>query len=450
MDAVTLLALWLALTAIRSMLLIWLPSASRFLEEVSFSLHAWMAMVLVPVWSWQLMHTAGDASLRQHPNLAAIARSCGLAMLVSLGIFFAIHVTDFLSRSLVFAFALLSVPSIYLSRQFLRQAITVGWLEEQPLNLLFIGPADTSLALFHRIGGRALGRLSVSSTDTKGPITVLGDLSALGDVLTGHPVDRVLLTQRDLPTSLLRQIVRHCEDVGVPFSMDAQFLDQHLAKARLEAVEDAELLTFTTLPHSPGALAIKRMIDVLVAAVLLVLLAPVMVPIVLLIWREDHGPVLFQQERVGRFGRRFTMLKFRSMYVDAEQRFAEVEDLNEADGPIFKMEHDPRVTRIGHLLRRSSLDELPQLWNVLRGEMSLVGPRPPLPREVQNYETWQRRRLSMKPGLTCIWQVSGRSRLDFETWMRLDLEYIDNWSLGLDLRLLLRTVPAVLSGDGAR
>ena len=144
------------------------------------------------------------------------------------------------------------------------------------------------------------------------------------------------------------------------------------------------------------------------------------------------------------------MYKFRSMVVDAEDRKAELERLNEMSGPVFKIMRDPRITRVGAFIRKTSIDELPQFWNVFRGEMSLVGPRPPIPAEVARYERWQMRRLSMKPGLTCIWQVSGRNHVDFETWMKLDLQYIDNWSLFLDVKLLARTVPAVLLGSGAR
>jgi lipopolysaccharide/colanic/teichoic acid biosynthesis glycosyltransferase len=159
--------------------------------------------------------------------------------------------------------------------------------------------------------------------------------------------------------------------------------------------------------------------------------------------------VLFRQERCGLRGRRFILLKFRTMVEDADRRRPEVDHLNVMDGPVFKAPGDPRVTGLGRWLRRSSLDELPQLVNVLRGDMSLVGPRPPLPDEVARYQSWQRRRLAMKPGLTCLWQVSGRSGLDFATWMELDLAYIDSWSLWLDLRILARTVPAVLRGRGA-
>jgi len=159
--------------------------------------------------------------------------------------------------------------------------------------------------------------------------------------------------------------------------------------------------------------------------------------------------VLFRQRRCGLNGRIFTLFKFRTMVADAEERIGEVAHLNEMKGPVFKVRRDPRVTGVGRWLRRFSLDELPQLWNVLRGDMSLVGPRPPIPEEVARYERWQRRRLSMKPGLTCLWQVRGRNQIDFEEWMRLDLEYIDNWSPWLDLKILARTVPVVLSGRGA-
>ena len=159
--------------------------------------------------------------------------------------------------------------------------------------------------------------------------------------------------------------------------------------------------------------------------------------------------MLFRQTRCGLNGRRFTLYKFRTMVADAEWRRQELLHLNEMDGPVFKVRNDPRVTRLGRLLRKFSLDELPQLWNVLRGDMSLVGPRPPIPEEVDQYERWQRRRLSMKPGLTCLWQVNGRNAVDFESWMELDLEYIDSWSLSLDLKILLKTIPVVLSGKGA-
>ena len=193
----------------------------------------------------------------------------------------------------------------------------------------------------------------------------------------------------------------------------------------------------------------KRLLDVLVALAILMIAALPMLFIALAIRAISPGPILFRQPRVGKGGRLFTSYKFRSMYMDAEDRLAEVAHLNEVDGPIFKLRNDPRITPLGRFLRRTSLDELPQLFNVLRGEMSLVGPRPGLMHEVQAYEPWQLERLTVRPGLTGLWQVNGRSDLPFEAMMRLDLEYIRRWSLWFDIWLLIRTIPAVVSARGA-
>jgi lipopolysaccharide/colanic/teichoic acid biosynthesis glycosyltransferase len=182
---------------------------------------------------------------------------------------------------------------------------------------------------------------------------------------------------------------------------------------------------------------------------LLVLLAPLFLLVAVLVKLTSPGPVIYSQVRCGLNGRRFRLYKFRSMFKNAEQRRAEVAHLNELDGPVFKSSRDPRVTLLGRILRRLSIDEWPQIYNILKGEMSFVGPRPPLPEEVEQYERWQRRRLRMKPGLTCLWALEGRNQLDFRRWMRLDLDYIEQWSLLLDFKILFRTIPRVLSGKGA-
>jgi exopolysaccharide biosynthesis polyprenyl glycosylphosphotransferase len=194
---------------------------------------------------------------------------------------------------------------------------------------------------------------------------------------------------------------------------------------------------------------VKRVLDVLLASVGLVLTAPIWLATVLAIKLDSRGPAIFVQERVGRDGRRFRFYKFRSMYIDAEQRLAELQHRNEGTGPIFKIRKDPRMTRVGTILRRTSLDELPQLINVLKGDMSMVGPRPPLPREVEQYRPEDMIRLTVKPGLTCLWQVRGRSTLGFETWMEYDREYVRGLSLWLDLKILARTIGAVISCRGA-
>jgi len=194
---------------------------------------------------------------------------------------------------------------------------------------------------------------------------------------------------------------------------------------------------------------LKRSADLTFGSIALLVLSPVLLVSSLLIKVSSPGPVFYRQIRVGERGQRFVLLKFRTMSVDAEERRAELSSANEINGPVFKIRSDPRVTRVGRILRRLSIDELPQLFHVISGEMSLVGPRPPLPSEVATYDWWELQRLLVKPGITCIWQVSGRSDLDFETWMRMDLDYIRRWSPTSDLMLLARTVPAVLSGRGA-
>jgi exopolysaccharide biosynthesis polyprenyl glycosylphosphotransferase len=198
-----------------------------------------------------------------------------------------------------------------------------------------------------------------------------------------------------------------------------------------------------------GQLFMKRVLDVVLSSVLLLALSPLFLVIAICIKATSSGPVFFTQERVGLNKRTFHMIKFRSMRDDAEQVRDSIAHLNEVDGPVFKIQDDPRVTKLGKFLRRTSLDELPQLINVLRGEMSLVGPRPPLPEEVDRYEWMFRKRLSVKPGMTCIWQISGRSDVSFARWMRMDQDYVENWSLWLDLQILLKTIPAVLTSRGA-
>lgn len=193
----------------------------------------------------------------------------------------------------------------------------------------------------------------------------------------------------------------------------------------------------------------KRLFDFLFSLLALIVLLPLLIVVAVLIWFEDRGPVIYTQKRVGKNGKEFVMYKFRSMCLDADQKLKDLQQFNEKDGPVFKMTDDPRVTKIGRIIRKFSIDELPQLFNILKGEMSLVGPRPPLPNEVKQYSSYQMHRLDVTPGLTCYWQISGRSNVNFEKWVELDMKYINERSLWTDLKIILKTVPAVLSGYGA-
>jgi len=226
--------------------------------------------------------------------------------------------------------------------------------------------------------------------------------------------------------------------------------DLQIARWQVDELGGVPIVTIRSGPADGWQLAVKRLIDICGSVVLLLALTPILAIVALLIKMDSPGPVLYTQQRVGLNRRRFTLFKFRTMAAGADTQQPFLESLNEAEGPVFKIKDDPRVTRIGRILRRYSIDELPQLFNVLKGEMSLVGPRPLPVRDVERIDArWHKRRLSVKPGVTCLWQVNGRSDVSFDHWVRMDLEYIDTWSLGLDMKILLKTIPAVVKGSGA-
>jgi exopolysaccharide biosynthesis polyprenyl glycosylphosphotransferase len=250
---------------------------------------------------------------------------------------------------------------------------------------------------------------------------------------------------------LVEEMVLICSEQGVRTTLAADLFSIGMVKSGLSYFGEMPLIHFQTPPGDRWELNVKRAVDVIISLLSLILLAPVFLLIAAAVRLGSPGPVIFKQKRVGLNGRLFDLYKFRSMHEGAEAEVEKLREQNEMTGPVFKLKNDPRITSVGRFLRRFSLDELPQLWNVLWGDMSLVGPRPPVPGEVSLYERRDRRRLSMRPGITCTWQVSGRNEIsDFESWVKLDLDYIDNWSLGRDFMLLFRTIPAVLFGRGAR
>jgi exopolysaccharide biosynthesis polyprenyl glycosylphosphotransferase len=275
------------------------------------------------------------------------------------------------------------------------------------------------------------------------------DLAQLPELLRKHVIDEVIFAISKDDLDRLGDSFIMCEIEGVKTRVLLTFFPHVISKVFLERLGNKPLLTFATTPDNEYLLLVKRVVDFVMALTLLVVLSPLMVLLALLIRLTSKGPVLYRQTRCGLGGRKFTLYKFRSMRPDADLRREELEALNEMDGPVFKIAQDPRCTVMGRFMRKFSLDELPQLINIVKGDMSFVGPRPPLPEEVEKYEGWQRRRLRMPPGLSCLWALEGRSRLSFRRWMELDLEYIDRWSLALDWEILLKTVPIVLLGRGA-
>lgn len=299
------------------------------------------------------------------------------------------------------------------------------------------------------LGCRVLGFVDDNPERDFGRFRALGTLEHLPALSRQLDADRIIVA---LPAARYQEVMRvldQCQANGLGLSLVPDLFELRLSHVSMDTVGGIPFLDLKDARIGGGNLVLKRVLDVGLSLTLVAGLSPLLFLLALAIRLDSPGPVFFWQMRLGRDAVPFRFVKFRSMHTGAEQALAELEALNEVQGPIFKMREDPRLTRVGRLLRRMSLDELPQLWNVLRGEMSLVGPRPPLPSEVERYEDWHCRRLEVVPGITGLWQVSGRSELSFDEMVMLDLYYIENWSLTLDLQILARTIPTVLAGRGA-
>jgi len=361
----------------------------------------------------------------------------------------------------LFVFWALSTLATMASRFALRSVLKGVRLHGRNLrNMLIIGTNQRALDFAKRIDAKPeLGYRIVGFVDEewsgiaeffRAGYPLSCDFSGLPDMLRSTVIDEVVLA---VPVRSLHSqasdIASLCEQQGII----VRFIDVFDLKASQSRAEEFEGQTVIT--HFRGSLdgwaaLVKRGIDIVISLVVLALISPVLLVTAILIKLTSPGPVLFVQKRLGLNKRHFGVFKFRTMVVDAEKRMQEIEHLNEVSGPVFKIKNDPRITSLGRLLRKTSIDELPQLWNVLKGDMSLVGPRPLPVRDYEGFsQDWQRRRFSVRPGITCLWQVKGRSSIPFEQWMELDLQYIDRWSLWLDFEILLRTIPAVLRGSGA-
>jgi exopolysaccharide biosynthesis polyprenyl glycosylphosphotransferase len=368
-----------------------------------------------------------------------------------------------LSRAWLVIFVTLSTLLILAEKILVR--VIARWVRSKGLNyrtVLIVGTGRRATDIARMIAGHKYWGYKILGFVTDGHhlsngwarYRVFGSVPDLKNILersqTSEPIDEIVFAVTRKKLDEMKQIFLMCEELGIRTRVAMNIFNNRVARLEVEELEGIPFLTFTTTPSNETQLAAKRLLDVCVSMLLLLLTAPVLVIAALAIKLTSPGSVVFKQTRIGLNGRLFTLYKFRTMIEDAHARRDEIAHLNEMNGPAFKAKEDPRVTAVGRWLRRFSLDEVPQFWNVLKGDMSLVGPRPPIPEEVASYHRWHRRRLSMKPGLTCLWQVSGRNDIsDFDRWMQLDLQYIDNWSPSLDFKILLRTIPAVLSGKGA-
>lgn len=437
-----------------------LPVLGELPPLADFSAFVPAVMALTGIWLF-LLFLFETSDFRAPPRTFALryAKVTGVGSVLLLGCAFLLQ-WDFFPRTLIVLFALIDWASMFVSRiVMLRVAELIRRRRTGGHQILLVGTGPAAREVYEAIGEeRSFGfevmgllrETTASPSPDWGDQPVFGDMSRLQEVLTRQVVDTVMFALEDTDEEALGDAIAVCEERGARVSI-AMFPFRHVSpRMTLENLEGIPMLTFAQTPTNEVKLLFKRSIDVGVAALAILLLSPLMLATLLAIRLESKGAALYRQVRVGKMGRQFNVYKFRSMVVDAEERREALTEANEmGEGPMFKLKRDPRVTRVGRVIRKLSIDELPQLFNVLRGEMSLVGPRPSLPDEVARFEPWQRRRLSMKPGITCIWQVSGRNKIGFDDWMKLDLEYIDNWSIWLDIKILAKTVPVVLLGYGA-
>jgi len=446
-DALVIAAVFWASHALRDRLAVLWPSS--FPGIAPFSDYKWLYLIILPSYPFLLDINGYYARPFRGTGKETwwiLLKSGAQCALIVIAAMYFLQLTG-LSRGVIILFASLSVVVLGLKDALLRLYFHADHRRKSGERaVLLVGPADRN-AEFEKLltdhpewGLTVEARLDPSVT----PLTQLPSL--LHERAIGCVIFNVSRTYFDE----VEKAVLACEIEGVEAWLTADFMRTSIARPSIADFHGKPILMFRSTPAISWQLIVKRLMDIVGAGLGLLILGPlVMVPVAIGIRLTSPGPILFRQKRSGLHGREFTMYKFRSMVDNAEMLRVELETFNEMTGPVFKMKRDPRVTPFGRFLRKTSIDELPQLWNVLKGEMSLVGPRPPIPTEVAKYDTWHRRRLSMKPGLTCLWQISGRNGIGFDQWMKLDLEYIDHWSLWLDLKILARTIPVVLSGLGA-
>ncbi len=433
--------------------------ASPFLDLLNRHIPA--LYFVLPVW-YILFRINGMYESRRLDTVPRVAWTAmwsvgeGITLLILISYF--LRITE-ISRLFVVFFGVINVVLVVLVRIVLKESLHN--LRAKGYNfrrILIVGTGNRARSVAkklhaHREWGMVVyGFLSQTPEEVGKQLDearVIGSLQDLQEVISTNPIDEVHIALPLLNLDTITSMLEICEEQGIRTRVMMDLYSPTISQVHLEDFRGTPMLTFTASPMETWEMVLKETIDRVGSFSMILLLFPLFLFLSLCIKVTSKGPIFFVQERVGLHKRRFLIYKFRTMVQNAEELRESLEEQNELSGPVFKIKDDPRCTFVGRLLRKTSLDELPQLINVLKGEMSFVGPRPPLPSEITQYEPWQYRRLSMKPGISGLWQVSGRNELDFEKWMKLDLQYIDNWSLKLDFIIILRTLPAVLLGRGA-
>lgn len=447
----------------RVFLVRWLPEEVGRLfnpELLPFSDYLFYLLVFLPMWVIFLNLTQRYSDLIYQPLRLQAGRLFNFLLIAGSTMGLATFTLKLeVSRPIFFLFIVLAMVMLGLNRIVLISVLrsrNIG--EHNQIRILVVGTDRKARRVGRVLGNSAkwgyyiIGYVTPNGNqeDVSG-LNVIGSTKELPGLLEETVIDEVIFCSPKIRDGEdVEDILQICAELGIKTRVTTDLLPISGSKVSLEFLDDLPLITFSNTPEHDISIACKRIMDFTIAAGALIVLSPLMLVTAFLIKFTSPGPVFYTQLRCGLFGRRFGLTKFRTMIDGAEDKLWEIKHLNEMDGPVFKMRNDPRVTPLGRILRKTSIDELPQLWNVIKGEMSIVGPRAPLVEEVSHYSIKQRRRLSVKPGITCLWQVSGRNEISFQEWMDMDLEYIDNWSVWLDLQIMVKTIPAVLSGRGAR
>jgi exopolysaccharide biosynthesis polyprenyl glycosylphosphotransferase len=436
------------------------PTLQGFLYFAQNSLP--LTLSVIPTWIILLSMFGAYRDIRTrsfNDTIAIVIKAGGVSILVFSSVFFILQL-KWTSRLYVVIFSVCSVWFLLIEKILMN--IILDKVHEQGfnhVNLLIVGTGRRAQDFIRKVKANARWGLRIVGLidDEHGLFgkevegyRVLGRIQDIPFILHRKVIDRVIFVVPRLWLHRMDEVIMACEREGIAVSISMDLYDLRIAHMRQTNFNGFPLLEFETFHANEWELFVKRVIDIFFSLIFIFLSSPIMLATALGIKFTSRGPVFFKQIRSGLNGRKFMLFKFRSMIVGAEMKKKQLGEKNEMDGPVFKMKHDPRVTKVGKFIRKFSIDELPQLFNVLKGDISIVGPRPPLPVEVEMYEHWQRRRLSLKPGITCIWQVSGRNNINFERWMEMDLEYIDNWSLWLDFKILFKTFFVVITGYGAQ
>lgn len=418
-----------------------------------------LGLLIIPVW-FILLKVINLQTAQRIKAYSVVLIEYGIIIIIGISILFIfifLFKLDNISRIAILIFGITDFLFLFTARVLFYKIIKKKAIKGKSTKNVILIAGETSVEFIEKIiQGKQWGYkiFSIISDSDKiiekysGNYKIQDNTADIDKIIEENAIDEIIYCKNEINTQEIRNLIYSCEEIGVTFQMQSELFSLIASKSHINYFGETPVMTFKTTSTDYFALTVKTVLDYFISIFALLLFLPVLFISGIIIKIESKGPVFFKQKRVGLRGRMFAMYKFRTMVKNADELKQNLQDKNEADGPVFKIKNDPRITRFGAFLRKTSIDEFPQFFNVLLGDMSIVGPRPPVKEEVEQYKRHQLRRLSMKPGITCIWQVSGRNEISFEEWMRMDLRYIDNWSLKFDLILILKTINTIFKRTG--